>query len=220
MSTDTVSGNEEQSMDQIVNEQVDQQVEQNNDIDSSQENEAVEQEVKEHQVPLAALQKERRKRQEAEIENRILREYNQKQPQQPAEPDDSQYEAVTKGELGKAQAQSQVEIIRTVQENLWIKQNPEKTEIVNDKLSEFLKQRPNLTSAIQGAANRYEEAWELMQALTPKQKIALNKPAAVKKDTPGSPASIPKAAGMNQAVDVMNMSDSEFATWRTSKRRK
>jgi len=59
-----------------------------------------------------------------------------------------------------------------------------------------------------------------MQALTPKQKIALNKPAAVKKDTPGSPASIPKAAGMNQAVDVMNMSDSEFATWRTSKRRK
>jgi ribosome-binding protein aMBF1 (putative translation factor) len=144
------------------------------------------------------------------------REHQLKQMQEPAtqEEDDSQYEPVTKAELKKQQAQ----IVRDVEEKTWIRQNPEKAEIINEKLANFLKQRPNLTAAIEAASNRYEEAWELMDKLSPRQKAALNNPPATKKVTPNSPSGIPKAAGMNQAVDLMNMSDSEFAAWRKSKR--
>ena len=109
-------------------------------------------------------------------------------------------------------------MMRDAEEKTWIRQNQEKAEIVNEKLTNFLKQRPNLAAAIEAAPNRYEVAWELMDKLTPKQKAALSSQAATKKDTPNSPSGVPKAAAMNQAVDVMNMSDSEFAVWRKSKR--
>lgn len=172
---------------------------------------------KEERVPLSALQKERKKRQEAEEELKIYRAKQlQEMKSQPVQEDDSKYESATKEDLGKSQHQ----IIRAVEERNWIKQNPEKAELVNEKLAEFLKQRPNLASAIEGATNRYEEAWELMDKLTPKQKAALKPSATVKKDTPGNPAGVPKAAALNQAVDVMSMSDSEFAAWRQSQRRK
>ena len=186
----------------------------------SNEAESVVEEVKEQNVPLSALQKERRKRQEAEAENRILREYGQKQKQPEPEEDESQYEAMTKGEYLKREASMKTQYMREIEEKLWMKQNPEKAELINEKLSDFLKQKPNLVSAINAATNRYEEAWELMDKLTPKQKIALNKPPVVKKDAPGSPGSIPKSAGMNEAIDLMNMSDSEFAAWRQSKRKR
>jgi len=184
----------------------------------------------EQKVPLSALQKERRKRQDAEQrglekdqELRMFREHQLKQMQQPEtqEEDESQYEPVTKAELKQQEAkfkQQQVQMMRDAEEKTWIRQNQEKAEIVNEKLTNFLKQRPNLAAAIEAAPNRYEEAWELMDKLTPKQKAALSSQAATKKDTPNSPSGVPKAAAMNQAVDVMNMSDSEFAVWRKSKR--
>ena len=184
----------------------------------------------EQKVPLSALQKERRKRQDAEQrglekdqELRMFREHQLKQMQQPEtqEEDESQYEPVTKAELKQQEAkfkQQQVQMMRDAEEKTWIRQNQEKAEIVNEKLTNFLKQRPNLAAAIEAAPNRYEEAWELMDKLSPKQKTALSNPPATKKDTPNSPSGVPKAAAMNQAVDVMNMSESEFAAWRKSKR--
>jgi CRISPR/Cas system CSM-associated protein Csm2 small subunit len=178
-----------------------------------QEANVEQEEVKEQHVPLSALQKERRKRQEIEQELRTLRE---ERVSKPSEPDDAQYEAATKADLGKARQQ----IIRDVQENTWIKENPERANEVNEKLAEFLKQRPNLAAAIEGATNRYEEAWELMDKLTPKQKSALKTATVTKKDTPGSPGSVPKAAALNQAVDVMSMTDAEFEAYRTSKRQR
>lgn len=59
-----------------------------------------------------------------------------------------------------------------------------------------------------------------MDKLTPKQKAALKPAAVAKKDAPGNPAAIPKAAALNQAVDVMTMSDSEFAAWRQAQRKR
>ena len=172
---------------------------------------------KEERVPLSALQKERKKRQEAEEELKVYRDRQlQEMKSKPPVEDDSRYESATKEDLGKSQQQ----IIRAVEERNWIKQNPEKAESVNEKLAEFLKQRPNLASAIEGATNRYEEAWELMDKLTPKQKAALKPANAAKKDAPGNPAGVPKAAALNQAVDVMHMSDSEFAAWRQSQRKR
>lgn len=185
------------------------------------ENQEVPPEPVEQQVPLSALQKERKKRQEAEqraklyedIQAQQLRERQQANPT--PEPED-QYEAVTKADLGK----SQRELMRQVDERSWLRENPEKAAEVNEKLTEFLKQRPNLVPAIEAAQNRYEEAWMLMNALTPKQKAALKPAPTAKKDSPGSPAAVSKAAGMNQSIDCMSMTDSEFNAWRQQQRKR
>lgn len=168
-------------------------------------------EPREETVPLTALQKERRKRQDAEQELRYWKEQQSK----PQEPDESLYEAATREDLGKAEAK----IIQQVEERSWIKQNPERADYVNENLTEFLKRKPHLALAIEKAPNRYEEAWELMNALTPKQREAL-KPSAPKRVAPGSPAAVPKATAMNESLDFGSMSDKEFNEWRASKRRR
>jgi hypothetical protein len=169
--------------------------------------------TEERQVPLSALQKERRKRQEIEQELESYRaRVNTPAPQQE---DESEYETVTKKDLKKRD----YELIRSVEERNWIKNNPEKAEVIHEKLKEFLKQRPNLTSAIEAASNRYEEAWDLLDKLTPKQKKALSTSSVVKKEAPNAPTGIPKAASMNQSIDVMTMSDVEFNQWRASQRK-
>jgi len=110
--------------------------------------------------------------------------------------------------------------LSTSQQKKWIKDNPEKYEKINEYLPQFLKQRPNLASAINSASNRYEEAYELMDKLTPKQQQQFKAPAVPKKEAPGSPSGIPKAAALNQAVDVMGMNDTEFAAWRNSQKKR
>lgn len=168
------------------------------------------------QVPLSALQKERKKRQELELELQWERNRQQTPPPSPKEEDNSKYESATREDLSNAQE----EAIRVIEERLWIKQNPEKYEKVNEYLPQFLKQRPNLAPAINLASNRYEEAYTLMEALTQKQKQQLRPVASAKKETPGAPTNIPKAAAMNQTVDVMSMSDSEFSQWRQSQKKR
>jgi len=178
-----------------------------------------EQEIEEHEsrtkVPLSALQKERKKRQEAEI--RL--EYYEKQnalKQAPVEEDTSQYESATRADLKSAQDQA----IQIIEERMWIKNNPEKYEKINELLPQFLKQRPNLARAINDAQNRYEEAWELMDKLSPKQQSQLSRVAPPKKEAPNAPTGIPKAASLNAAVDVMSMSDQEFYKWRQEQKRR
>ena len=189
-------------------------------VEQMQEDNAVEQPVEkeEQRVPLATLQKMRKRAQEAELKAQWLEQQYQKvshQPAQSQEDDSSKYESATKEDLGK----SQNEAVRIIEERLWIKSNPEKFERVNEYLPQFLKQRPNLASAIDSATNRYEEAFTLMEALTPKQQQQL-KPAQPKKEAPGSPTSVPKAASLNQAVDVMSMNDQEFSQWRQAQKRR
>ena len=210
METDTVAVEEKEQVQEVVQENIPEAV-----VPEENTNEEAQQE---QNVPLSALQKERRKRQDAEAELKMYREHQLKQMQQPAtqEEDESQYEPVTKAELIKHQAQ----MVRDIEEKSWIRSNPEKAEVINEKLANFLKKRPNLAAAIEAAPNRYEEAWELMDKLSPKQKAALSNQAPIKRETPNSPSGIPKAAAMNQAVDVMTMSDKEFADWRKSKQRR
>jgi hypothetical protein len=145
-----------------------------------------------------------------------MRLQQQPQAQKPPEEDNSRFESATREELRN----SQEEAVRIIEERLWIKQNPEKYERVKDQLPQFLKQRPNLVSAINQATNRYEEAHTLMDALTPKQQQQLVKAATPKKEAPNAPGGVPKAAALNDAVDVMSMTDSEFAAWRNAKKRK
>lgn len=112
------------------------------------------------QVPLTALQKERKRRQEAEMKA----EYLEKQYASNQEEDISRYENATREDLTKNQG----ETVRLVEERLWAKSNPEKYNKVNEDLPEFLKQKPHLASAIAQAPNRYEEALLLMNAYSDK----------------------------------------------------
>lgn len=167
-------------------------------------------------VPLSALQKLREKKKELELQLQWERQRYAQQHQEPPQEDNSRYESATKEDLRS----SQEEAVRLIEEKMWIKQNPEKYEKVNEYLPTFLKQRPNLSSAINLASNRYEEAFTLMEALTPKQQQQLKKESAPKKEAPNAPSGVPKAAAMNDNIDVMNMSDAEFSAWRKSKARR
>lgn len=174
-------------------------------------------EFKNNRVPLSALQKERKKRQELEQELQWERSRAmQMAKSEPAEEDNSKYESATREDLSKAQ----LEAVRIVEEKLWIKQNPEKYEKVNEYLSDFLKQRPNLATAIGAASNRYEEAYTLMEALTPKQQAQIKPSVPKRPQAPNAPTSVPKAAALNEAVDVMTMNDAEFAKWRQAQKRR
>lgn len=193
-------------------EQIVQETEVQIDEPVEQEQEVVE---KQTQVPLSALQKERQKRKEVELELQWERQRAQKTVENPEE-DNSRYESATKEDLIKAQQ----EAVRMSEENYWIRSNPERYEYVNEHLATFLKQRPNLTSAISTAGNRYEEAYTLMNALTQKEQVKLKSNAAPKKEAPHAPTGIPRAAALNEAVDVMSMDDKEFHEWRAKARRR
>jgi len=187
----------------------------NTTVEQPQETLGTEQEEK--QVPLHALQKERQRRQE---EKQKLDEANEKlrfyEQQKEAESDDSRYESATIEQLDK----SQEETLRKVEERIWRRDNPEKCKQVDAELKEFLKRRPNLVPAINSSGNRYAEAWELMNALSPKERQQQSQQAQAnaKPPAPGSPSGVPKGAALNATVDLMSMSDSEFNEWRRSKR--
>lgn len=170
-------------------------------------------------VPLSALQKVREKKKELELELQWERQRNAQfaqAQQKPQEDDNSRYESATREEVKN----SQDETIRMVEERIWIRNNQEKYEKVNELLPNFLKQRPHLAAAINLAPNRYEEAYALMEALTPKQQQQIREaPRPKKQEAPNAPGGVPKAAALNEAVDVMSMSDDEFAKWRQAKRR-
>lgn len=182
----------------------------------SEDNEVITQEKT--MIPLSVAQKLRQQKRELELELQFERQRNAQHAaarQAPPEDDNSRYESATKEDL----LNSKAEMAREIEEKIWIRQNAAKYEIVNANLAQFLKQRPNLAAAIKDAPNRYEEAYILMEALTPKQQKQL-KDSVVKKEAPNSPAGIPKAAALNETVDVMNMSDQEYDTWRKSKQKR
>lgn len=203
--------------DEVIDHVDEQEVDQVDHVEQSEESQS-----SEKNVPLFALQKERKKAQEErqrreEVEKLLAYERQQRMQDKPQEEDTSMYETVTRQELKGSNA----EVVRHVVESLWVKDNPEKYEKVNEHLPNFLKQRPHLAIALKQAPNRYEEAYILMEALSPKEKKILTKPAAKEaRQSPGSPSGVPKGAALNETVDVMTMSDAEFATWRSQQRRR
>jgi len=207
MNEEAVEPQEVEQIEQVLDQAIvaDQQAQENNDHDKHDKT----------MVPLSALQKERLKRKELELENQWMKQKYAQPAQSPIEEDNSRYESATKEDLHV----SRDEAIREIEERLWIRQNPEKYEKINDFLPNFLKQRPNLASAINQAGNRYEEAYTLMEALTPRQQQQVKQAAPPRKESPNSPGGMPKAAAMNASVDVMKMSDKEFSDWKAAQKR-
>ncbi|MDP2652174.1 MAG: hypothetical protein Q8O94_03490 [bacterium] len=173
------------------------------------------------QVPLSALQKERKKRQDsdaARMRSEVELQYLKEQAAKAVAPveDETLYESATKADLTASASQVQQSTLRQVHESLWLSQNPEKAEYVNEHLEDFLRTKPNLRLAIAESLNRYDEAYTLMTALNPKQKEA----PKVARKTAGSPVGVPKAAALNEAVDVMSMNDTEYRAWRADRKRR
>lgn len=173
-------------------------------------------------IPLHVAQKLREQKKELELRLQWEQQERQKlmsmgQASNTPEEDNSRYESATREDLNR----SKEEIVRFVDERNWIQDNPEKYEKVNEYLPQFLKQRPHLAAAINLAPNRYKEAFQLMEALTPKQQQQLHQATKPpKKEAPNSPGGVPKAAALNETVDVMNMTDAEFSAWRQSQRKR
>lgn len=161
-------------------------------------------------VPLSALQKERKKRQELEEEVN----YYRSQYQEPVEETHVPQDIVTRDDINALQADT----IRQFNEQSWAKDNPEKIDFLNQNLETFLKQRPHLAQAIASAPNRYEEAFTLVSSLSPQQQQQLAKESSRK--SPLNPSNVPKASGVKQTMDVMDMSDDEFRAWRQSRKRR
>jgi hypothetical protein len=55
-----------------------------------------------------------------------------------------------------------------------------------------------------------------MEAFTPKAAARLPE----RREAPGAPTSVPKAASANKVMDVMSMTDKEYLEWRNTKRRR
>lgn len=169
------------------------------------------QEESEKSVPLSALQKERKKRQSLQEK---VDYYESLQKQTPQEEDYGKYESVTQEELG----QRERKLERKIHEKSWSKEFPDRASYVASELEEFLTKRPNLALAIENSENRLEEAWELMTKLAPSKTKAVQQ--VTKRDAPQAPGTVPKAAALNEVVDVMGMSDAEFRDYRNSKRKR
>lgn len=198
----------------------------NADYDSHEGNDGQHDEPQGHRektmIPLSVAQKLREKKRELELELQWERQerqrlmQNHQAPQQPPEDDNSRYESATREDLKLSRA----ETLRELKEDLWISQNPEKAAYVDEHLPKLLKHKPHLAASLKLAQNRYEEAFSFMEAFNPRQapqptkKETGHSQPAPRREAPNSPGGVPKAAALNEAVDFMKMSDSEFNKWR------
>ena len=174
------------------------------------------------QVPVSAVQHERKKRQQTEREKMMLQvelDYLRKQTTQQAEPQEEDYtldEPVTRKEDQQSWQSREQELVRKLEERIWSRENHEKKKFVDENLQEFLQTKPNLQSAIADSPNRYEEAYKLMVALSPHKPQSMQ--ARERAPVAQSPQSVPKTSAASSGFNLMNLNDKEFNEWRRSQR--
>lgn len=135
---------EQEDVTQAVSEQV--EVE---NPDSSQEEQKM--------VPLAALQAERRKRQEFETRNRVYEELMSKKNVEPEEEEDPEA-LLTKGSFKEEKALTKREILEQVYQDM----NPEAVQKINTYLKPILDKKPWLAASVDTAVNRLARASEIV----------------------------------------------------------
>lgn len=118
-----------------------------------------EEQVQEEQkmVPLAALQAERRKRQDLETRARVYEEMMANKPQEPEEEEDPEA-LVTKGSFREEKALTKREILEQVYQDM----NPEAVQKINTYLKPILDKKPWLASSVDSALNRLARANEIV----------------------------------------------------------
>jgi hypothetical protein len=170
------------------------------------EEQAQPEEKQERQVPLAALEAERRKRQEAEAEKRVYEQHLAQisQPQQQQEEDGDDW--VTKKEYRQTMDQEMAKRDQKIIEEAFVQAKPEAYKEVNDYLPELIKQKPWVKDVVENAPNRWQRAHELVSDLyhkpEPQKKSQDAQRIVENAQKPGSPTNVGKSATMSK-VDYM-----------------
>lgn len=159
-------------------------------------------ESQEHQeepkmVPLAALQAERKKRQELETRARVYEELMNKNPAEPEEPEDPEA-LVTKGSFKQEKAMTKREILEQVYQDM----NPEAVQKINTYLKPILDKKPWLAASVDSAMNRLARANEIIDDYIhlldekPKRNSPSNDAAKIVANSqkPGNPVTLGKSA--------------------------
>lgn len=149
-------------------------------------------------VPLAALQAERRKRQEYETRTRVYEEMlSQKNSQQQEVEEEDPEALLTKSSFRQEKALTKREILEQVYQDM----NPEAVQKINTYLKPILDKKPWLASTIDTAVNRLARANEIVDdylhlvSEKPKQRAAEDAQRIVENSRkPRSPVEVGKSA--------------------------
>lgn len=150
-------------------------------------------------VPLAALQAERRKRQEYETRNKVYEDLMSKQKQPEVEEEDEDPEALlTKSSFRQEKALTKREILEQVYQDM----NPEAVQKINTYLKPILDKKPWLAATLDNAVNRLARANEIVDdymhlvAEKPKDTRGANDARRIIENSqkPGSPVTVGKSA--------------------------
>jgi hypothetical protein len=112
-------------------------------------------------VPLAALQAERKKRQELEAKNQVYQDLMRTKEQAPVAPQEEEdpNALVEKHVLKETTAHTKREILETLYQDM----NPEAVQKINTYLGPILEKKPWLAASVDTAQNRYARAYEIVQ---------------------------------------------------------
>jgi len=151
-------------------------------------------------VPLAALQAERRKRQELETRNKVYEDLMAKQPttKQPEEEEEDPEALVTKSAFREEKALTKREILEQVYQDM----NPEAVQKINTYLKPILDKKPWLAATLDNAVNRLSRANEIVDDYMhlveekPKSKVVVNDAKRIvdNANKPRSPTEMGKSA--------------------------
>ena len=108
-------------------------------------------------VPLAALQAERRKRQELETRARVYEEMMSRK-QEATEPEENPDDLLTKGSFKEEKALTKREILEQVYQDM----NPEAVQKIEKYLKPILDKKPWLAATLDSAVNRLSRANEIV----------------------------------------------------------
>ncbi len=125
------------------------------EVESQEENQ------EQKMVPLAALQAERRKRQDLEARAQVYEELirTSKEVKQEPEEDEDPNSLVEKKHLHESNASTKREILETLYQDM----NPEAVQKINKYLKPILEKKPWLAASVDSAQNRYSRAYEIVQ---------------------------------------------------------
>lgn len=163
----------------------------------------VETESQQRMVPLEALEAERKRRQEAELQIRLKEELEKKAKE--IEPEDGD-ELVNRNELRqfhqKLTREELAVLKREIAEETFKDTQPDAIKAINTHLKEILEKRPWLAESISNAPNRYARAYEIVTdyvpQLTAKKSVVTDAKKIIENaQKPGSPAGVGKSGQLS-----------------------
>lgn len=171
-------------------------------------------------VPLAALEAERRKRQDVEAQNRFYQDQFEKlKSESEAEEEVSEEETLLNVKDFKLQQQLAK---RDIREEVYRDMNPKAMEQIKQYLNPILEKKPWLADSIKGSDNRYARAAEIIEdykhLVEPKQNLKTgNEGARIVQNAnkPGSPITSGKSSPTSNMAYLKSIQGtSEFREYR------